>query len=230
MVRECASSHSPHHGTVSGRRSRNCARSVSRRASTRTGSRTRSGFWTRCSVRSTAGHPCARADSTAPRRLSASRVPSFHASVTAAKISAAASLGSDGDSIGGFKWSRCGTPGGCRFDTVPVPPWDGDASRIGTRGSQIGTGGSRIGTRRKVWCKGVIQIVAGRASRAGVVELWTPADEATRFQIPKCAQDCASAGIGFGHQGANRGVAREVLVRLIRQEDEDELRRRGTDI
>ena len=139
---------------------------------------------------------------------------SFHASVTAAKIPAAASLGSDGDSIGGFKWSRCGTPGGAALTPSPSRRGTGPVSNR-DRGSQIGTGGSRIGTRRKVWCKGVIQIVAGRASRAGVVELWTPADEATRFQIPKCAQDCTSAGIGFGHQGANRGVAREVLVPLF---------------
>jgi hypothetical protein len=194
MVRECVSSHSPHHGTVGGCRSCSCGRSFRRRASTRTGSLTGLGFWIRWSVSSAAGHPCAKADSTAACRLRASRMLSVHASVTASKIRAAASLGSDGDSIDGFKGSRCGTPGG----------------------SQIGTGGSRIGTVRKMWRQGVIQVVACRALRPGVVELWTATDEATRFQVFECAQDRASPGIGLSHQGTGRGIAREILIRLIR--------------
>lgn len=122
----------PRHGW--GCRSCSCGRSFRRRASTRTGSRTGLGFWIRWSVSSAAGHPCAKADSTAAWRLRASRVPSVHASVTASKMRAAASLGSDGDSIDGFKGSRCGTPGGSHSDTVPVPQWDGGRFAAGPSG------------------------------------------------------------------------------------------------
>ena len=230
MVRECASSHSPHHGTVAdvGRVTRR-DRSAAGRAPAPDHA-PRSGFWTRCSVRSTAGHPCARADSTAGTRLSglAGASASTLRSLPPRSQRRHRSLRM-GIQLVDSSGPAVGPPGGAALTP--------SLSRLGTGrvsnrdpGVSDRDGGSRIGTRRKVWCKGVIQIVAGRASRAGVVELWTPADEATRFQIPKCAQDCAPAGIGFGHQGANRGVAREVLVRLIRQEDEDELRRRGTDI
>jgi len=67
-----------------------------------------------------------------------------------------------------------------------------------------------------MWCRGVIQVVASRASRPGVVELWTSTDEATRFQVSECAQDRASPGMGLSHQGTDRGIAREILIRLIR--------------
>ena len=63
----------------------------------------------------------------AERRLRASEVLSFHASVTAAKIPAVVPLGSDGDSVDGFKGSHCETPVGaaltlapCRSGTGPV--------------------------------------------------------------------------------------------------------------
>jgi hypothetical protein len=64
------------------------------------------------------------------RRLRASEVLSFHASVTAAKIPAVVPLGSDGDSADGFKGSHCETPVGCRFDTLPVSQRDG--ARLGS--------------------------------------------------------------------------------------------------
>jgi len=58
--------------------------------------------------------------------------------VTASKIRAVALLGSDGDSIDGFKGSRCGTPGGFRSDTVPVPQWDGGRFAAGPGGPGSG--------------------------------------------------------------------------------------------
>src|ERR1700739_546390 len=82
-------------------------------------------FWTRCSVSSAAGHPCARADSMPESRLRVSEVLSFHASVTAAKIPALVPLASDGDSADGFKGSHCETPVGCRFDTLLASQRDG---------------------------------------------------------------------------------------------------------
>lgn len=126
---------------------------LSRWASTRTGSRAPFGFRIRWSVRSEASQPRASADLMAGKRLFALRVPSFHESITVPRISVAASSGSDGDSVDGFKGPDLGPPWG--VDLTPPP------SGCGTAPVLYWDWGSRIGTGWKMLCSRVIQVIAG---------------------------------------------------------------------
>ena len=47
------------------------------------------------------------------------------------------------------------------------------------------------------------------------MELGLPRDETAGFQLVERSHDGASAGIGVGHQCADRRVAGEVLVGLV---------------
>ena len=67
----------------------------------------------------------------------------------------------------------------------------------------------------------MVEVIAAGSLCLRFTELTLSCDEAVRLQILERAQDCASAGIGFGHQRANRRVAREAFVRLVGEQDMD---------
>ena len=67
------------------------------------------------------------------------------------------------------------------------------------------------------------KVVAAGSPGSGIVELGLPRDETAGFQLLERAHDGASAGIGFGHQCADRRVAGEALVGLVGEQEQDEL-------
>lgn len=76
----------------------------------------------------------------------------------------------------------------------------------------------------------MIQVVARRPLRAGIVKLVPSSNEFACLELLMCAQDCASGGVGLSHQRPYGWIAGKVLVRPIRQQHEDELGRRGPDV
>lgn len=100
-------------------------------------------------------------------------------------------------------------PRGGRIWDPPVPLWDG--------GAQIGTGG-------QMRCLGMIQVVAGGPLSSGIVELRPACDKACGFQFLQRSHDRASATAGFGHECADRRIAREIFVGFVGEKVQDELR------
>ncbi len=188
MVRECVSSHSPDHGTVGdvGRVAvgdRSGAGRHPHRITHRVGvlDQVVGEFCRRPSVRQ--GGLDGRLETTS---LAGAQRPRFGDSSRCAPRHRLVRMGIQ---LMDSRGPAVGPPEGPTLDTDPVPQWDGGRFAAGPGGpgsdggSQIGTGGSRIGTVRKMWCQGVIQVVASRALRPGVVELGWRLMKPTRFQV-----------------------------------------------
>ena len=72
-------------------------------------------------------------------------------------------------------------------------------------------------------CLGVVEVVAGGSLGSGIVELRPACDEACGFQFLERSHDCASSGTGFGHECADRRVAREFFIGLVGEKVQDKL-------
>ena len=170
IVRDCSSSHSPHHAMVGGQVV--WARPVDPRAvepgparafGRRGDCAKYGGPGFRGSIRRLARIRC-QVSGLRHRVGRSSRDPAEMSTLVASVP------GSVGGSDGGFKGCRSGTPVGLRLDG-PRPP-------VETGPVSIGTGGSQIGTGCQMRCLGMIQVVAGGPLSSGIVELWPSCDKA----------------------------------------------------
>ena len=69
----------------------------------------------------------------------------------------------------------------------------------------------------------MVEVVAGGSLCSGIVELRRACDEACGFQFLERAHDCASPSTGFGHECADRRVARKVFIGLVGQVEPERL-------
>src|ERR1700682_2013661 len=62
---------------------------------------------------------------------------------------------------------------------------------------------------------GMVEVVAGGSLCSGIVELRPACDQIFGFQFLQRSHDCASPSTGFGHECADRRVARKVFIGLF---------------
>ena len=109
------------------------------------------------------------------------------------------------------------------WDPRGVSLWDGPRPVVRRGRSRFGTGGSNIGTGCEMGCLGMVEVVAGGSLCAGIVELGPACDEACGFQFFERSHDGASPSTGFGHQCADRRVARKVFIGLVGEKVQNKL-------
>lgn len=76
----------------------------------------------------------------------------------------------------------------------------------------------------------MIEVVAARPLRSGVVELRFARDVAVGFKLFECAQNSAPAGARFGNKSADRREAGIFLICLIGEQVENEFCYRRIDV
>jgi len=95
---------------------------------------------------------------------------------------------------------------------------------------QIGTGECRIATGVEMRCGRVIQVVASRSLCTGIVESWLARNVSPGFELVDCPEYRASSSSGFLHERLDGGIAGEVFICLVREQDKDELSGRFGDL
>jgi hypothetical protein len=69
----------------------------------------------------------------------------------------------------------------------------------------------------------MVEIVAGGSLCSGIVELRPACDEIFGFQFLQRSHDGTSPSTGFGHECADRRVARKFFIGLVGQKVQDKL-------